>query len=146
MVWLDVSAVIDGYRADYDRTAVLGGPTAEQERLQAIVHDATQAGIAAIQPGAPVAGVMDAVNASLSAAGFAPRDSGRIGHGLGLQSTEPPDVSLTDPTILAPGMVITVEPALIYDHGIYQTEQNIAVTATGHEVLTHSPWQIQTFS
>jgi Xaa-Pro aminopeptidase len=146
MVWLDVSAVIDGYRADYDRTAVLGGPTAEQERLQALVHEATQAGIAAIQPGAPVAGVVDAVNASLQAAGFAPRDSGRIGHGLGLQSTEPPDVSLTDPTILAPGMVITVEPALIYDHGIYQTEQNIAVTETGHEVLTHAPWQIQEFS
>ena len=145
MVWLDVSAVVDGYRADYDRSAVLGGPTPEQERLQGTVHEATQAGIAAIGPGAPVAGVMEAVNAVLGGAGFAPRDSGRIGHGLGLQSTEPPDVSLTDSTILAPGMVITVEPALIYDHGIYQVEQNIAVTETGHEVLTHAPWQIQTF-
>jgi Xaa-Pro aminopeptidase len=92
-----------------------------------------------------VAGVVEAINASLQAAGFSPRASGHISHGLGLQSTEPPDVSLTDPTILAPGMVITVEPALIYDHGIYQTEQNIAVTQTGHEVLTHGPWQIPSF-
>ncbi|MFT4038391.1 MAG: Xaa-Pro peptidase family protein, partial [Thermomicrobiales bacterium] len=84
MVWLDVSAVVDGYRADYDRSAVLGGPTPEQERLQAIVHAATQAGIAAIGPGLPVAGVVEAVNAVLTGAGFAPRDSGRIGHGLGL--------------------------------------------------------------
>jgi Xaa-Pro dipeptidase len=93
MIWMDVSAVVDGYRADCDRTAVLGGPTPEQERLQAIVHEATQASVAAIQPGAPVAGVVEAINASLQAAGFAPRDSGHIGHGLGLQSTEPPDVA-----------------------------------------------------
>lgn len=145
MVWMDVSAVVDGYRADYDRIAVLGGPTPEQERLQAIVHEATQAGIAAIQPGAPVAGVVEAVNTVLVGAGFAPRTGGRIGHGLGLQSTEPPDVSLADPTVLEPGMVITVEPALVFEHGIYQVEQNIAVTDTGHEVLSHAPWQLQAF-
>ncbi len=144
MVWFDVSAIVDGYGADFDRAAVRGGPTPEQQRLQAIAHEATQAGIAAIQPGAPVAGVVEAVNASLRAAGLEP-PTGRIGHGLGLLSTEPPDISLADPTILAPGMVITVEPALIFEHGIYQVEQNVAVTETGHEVLSHAPWQIQSF-
>ena len=38
-------------------------------------------------------------------------------------------------------MVITVAPALIYDHGIYQATQNIAVTETGREVLSHAPWE-----
>jgi Xaa-Pro aminopeptidase len=144
MVWFDVSAIVDGYGADFDRAAVRGGPTPEQQRLQAFAQEATQAGIAAIRPGAPVAGIVEAVNASLRAAGIDP-PAGRIGHGLGLLSTEPPDISLDDPTILEPGMVITVEPALIYDHGIYQVEQNIAVTETGHEVLSHAPWEIHTF-
>jgi Xaa-Pro aminopeptidase len=145
MVWFDVSAIVDGYGADFDRAAVRGGPTPEQLRLQAIAHEATQAGIAAIQPGAPVAGIVEAVNASLRSAGVDP-PAGRIGHGLGLMSTEPPDISLADPTILQPGLVITVEPALIHDHGLYQVEQNIVVTETGHEVLSHAPWELQAFS
>jgi Xaa-Pro aminopeptidase len=144
MVWFDVSAIVDGYGSDVDRAAVRGGPTPEQQRLQATAYEATQAGISAIQPGAPVARIVDAVNASLLEAGVEP-PSGRIGHGLGLQSTEPPDVSLADPTILEPGMVITVEPALIFEHGIYQVEQNIVVTETGHEVLSHAPWELQAF-
>lgn len=145
MLWMDVSAVVNGYKADYDRTAVLGGPTPEQEALQEIVHAATMAGVAAIRPGAPVRSVVEAVNASLASAGMAPRDPGRIGHGLGLQSTEPPNVSLADETILDVGMAITVEPALILDHGMYQVEQNVVVTETGHEVLSHAPHQIRTF-
>lgn len=144
MVWMDVSAIVNGYKSDYDRSAILGGPTAEQAALQETVHAATMAGIAAIRPGAPVRDVVVAVNEVLDTAGLGVRDSGRIGHGLGLQSTEPPDVSLTDPTILAPGMVITVEPAIIRDHGIYQVEQNVAVTETGYELLSRTSPELRT--
>ncbi len=145
MVWFDVSAVVNGYKADFDRAAVLGGPTPEQVMVQETVHAATMAGIAAIQPGAPVRGVVVAVNENLASAGFTPFESGRIGHGLGLQSTEPPDISLADATILDEGMVITVEPALVLDHGIYQVEQNVAVTGTGHEILSRSSWELRAF-
>jgi len=145
MVWLDVSAIVNGYKSDYDRAAVLGGPTPAQVELQELVHTATMVGVSAIAPGVPVRSVVEAVNGSLTDAGFAPRDSGRIGHGLGLQSTEPPNVSLDDPTILDVGMVITVEPALIFDHGIYQVEQNVAVTETGYEVLSHAPHELLGF-
>lgn len=145
MVWLDVSAIVNGYKSDYGRAAILGGPTPRQVELQEIVHAATMAGVAVIAPGVPVRAVVEAVNASLTDAGLAPRDSGRIGHGLGLQSTEPPNVSLDDPTILDVGMVITVEPALIFDHGIYQVEQNVAVTETGYAVLSRAPHHLHSF-
>ena len=88
--------------------------------------------------------VVEAVSSVLVAAGLRPLDSGRIGHGLGLQSTEPPDVSLSDQTNLQPGMVITVEPAIIRDDGIFQVEQNIAVTDQGYDLLTHSPHHLRT--
>jgi Xaa-Pro aminopeptidase len=42
-------------------------------------------------------------------------------------------------------MVITVEPAIIRDEGIYQVEQNVAVTETGYEILTHAPHTIRAF-
>ena len=144
MIWMDISAVVNGYRADYDRAAVVGGPTGEQANLQELVQAATMAGVDAITPGTSVASIVEAVNTSLLHAGLHPLDSGRIGHGLGLQSTEPPDISLADPTILEPGMVITVEPAIIRDHGIYQIEQNVVVTDSGRELLTRTSHELRT--
>lgn len=144
MVWMDVSAVVNGYRADYDRAAVVGGPTSEQLELQELVHMATMAGIRAIRPGIPVGSIVEAVSESLVLAGLQALDSGRIGHGLGLQSTEPPDISLHDPTILEQGMVITVEPAIIREHGIYQVEQNVVVTDTGSEILSRTSHELRT--
>jgi Xaa-Pro aminopeptidase len=144
MIWMDISAVVNGYRADFDRAAVVGGPTSEQEKLQEFVQEATMAGVGAIKPGIPVAAIVEAVSNSLQHAGLQPLDSGRIGHGLGLQSTEPPDISLADSTILEPGMVITVEPAIIRDHGIYQVEQNVAVTDSGSEILTRTSHELRT--
>ena len=91
-----------------------------------------------------MASIVEAVDKSLLHAGLQTLDSGRIGHGLGLQSTEPPDISLTDPTVLEPGMVITVEPAIIRDHGIYQIEQNVVVTASGSDVLTRTSHELRT--
>ncbi len=143
MVWLDVSAVVNGYRADYDRAAVIGGPTSEQMDLQERVHLATMAGVGVVGPGVPVAAIVEAVRASLVDAGLQSLDSGRIGHGLGLQSTEPPDISLADATILEPGMVITVEPAIVRDHGIYQVEQNVVVTNTGSEILSRTSHELR---
>jgi Xaa-Pro aminopeptidase len=146
MVWLDVSAIVNGYGADYDRAAVIGGPAPAQQAMQSIVQEATQAGIAVIRPGVAIKAIADAVNAALIQAGLQPLDAGRIGHGLGLQSSEPPDVSLTDPTILAAGMVITVEPAIVRDDGIYQVEQNVAVTETGYEILTTTSHELRSIT
>ena len=42
------------------------------------------------------------------------------------------------------GMVITVEPAIIRNHGIYQVEQNVAVTETGREMLTRTSHELRT--
>ena len=36
---------------------------------------------------------------------------GRLGHGLGLQLTEPPSNKAGDSSVLLPGMVITIEPS-----------------------------------
>ena len=43
---------------------------------------------------------------------------GRMGHGLGLQLTEPPSIMQSDQTILEKNMIITLEPsiAVSYTH------------------------------
>ncbi len=139
MLWLDLSAIVNGYGSDFCRAGIFGGATAEQEELQSKVYEATLAGVAVIRPGIPASAVAEACNAALVRLGLSPLNVGRLGHGLGLLSTEPPDVSLADNTILEPGLVITVEPTVIRDDGIFEVEENVAVTDDGYDLLSHSP-------
>jgi Xaa-Pro dipeptidase len=67
---------------------------------------------------------------------------GRLGHGIGLSSTEPPSVAEWDPTILAAGMVLTIEPALSHPSGIYCAEQVVLVTDGAPEILTTAPSEL----
>ena len=43
------------------------------------------------------------------------RNCGRMGHGMGLMSTEPPSVTVRDEGILKPGMIINLEPGILVD-------------------------------
>jgi Xaa-Pro aminopeptidase len=144
MVWLDVSAIVNGYGADFNRAAIIGGPSPAQAALQAAVHEATMAGIGVVRPGVAIQAVVEAVSDALARSGLQRLDAGRIGHGLGLQSSEPRDVALSDATVLAPGMVFTVEPAIVREDGIYQVEQNVVVTESGCEILSRSPYELRT--
>jgi len=64
-----------------------------------------------------------------------------LGHGLGLQEHEFPQVRNTSENewILEPGMIFTIEPGLYDPHlGGCRLENDILITETGHEVLTNS--------
>ncbi len=137
MIWIDLGVVWNGYWSDHCRAAVVGPPTAEQQRNWEQVVQVTAKGVEAVRPGAPVGAVVEACTAEAKRLGleftFA---AGRLGHGMGLMSTEPPHVASYDSTVLNPGMVVTVEPGWVLDHGAYICEENVAVTPTGCERLT----------
>ena len=60
-----------------------------------------------------------------------------MGHGFGLQLTEPPSIMPNDKTILRENMVIAVEPFLEYAPGkMIVQEENILITKDGFERLT----------
>ena len=64
-------------------------------------------------------------------------NAGRLGHGVGLQLTEPPSHRPGDKTKLVPNMVITIEPGLEYLPGkMLVHEENIVVTEDGPKLLT----------
>lgn len=66
----------------------------------------------------------------------------RFGHGLGLGLTEPPSVHPADHTRLVPGMVLAIEPGLVYPVAgrpgprLMVHEENIVVTPDGARLLT----------
>ncbi|MCL5045544.1 MAG: Xaa-Pro peptidase family protein [Actinobacteria bacterium] len=145
MAWIDLSAQYGGYYSDFSRAGVVGGPTDEQKRLQQLVYEVTQAGVRLIEPGRPVAEIARTCLRELENRGYKPSfEAGRIGHGLGLNSTEPPHVAIYDPTILEPGMAITVEPGIVNEQGIFVVEENVLVIDSGHEVMSGSRRELWT--
>jgi Xaa-Pro aminopeptidase len=143
LIWTDLGAIYGGYWSDFGRAAVIGQATDRQRRLWDGVHHITQAGVEAIGPGRAIPEVVEAcrreANRRNLEMNFA---AGRIGHGLGLTLTEPPHVAAYEATVLQPGMVITLEPGIVSPEGVYIVEQDIAVTETGHEVLSAGRWEI----
>ena len=133
MVWLDIACRVDGYWSDHARAGVLGGPVGRPGRRAGARRSR--------HPRRRRAGAARCRARCGRPAATLPGESspGRVGHGLGLGTTEPPDVVATSGLVLVPGMVFTVEPLATRANGIYQAETVVAVTADGHEVLTAAP-------
>jgi Xaa-Pro dipeptidase len=140
LVFVDCGANVGGYWADFSRAGVLGGASADQRRLQDVILEATRAGVDAVRVGATLGDVAQASLRVMDEHGleFSSR-AGRIGHGLGMLVTEPPDVAEHVETTIEPGMVLTIEPGVIRDCGIFHAEENVVATERGPEILSHAP-------
>ena len=77
------------------------------------------------------------MNAVLAEAGAIGNNVGRLGHGVGLQLTEPPSHRPGDGTVLIENMVLTIEPGMEYAPGrMIVHEENLVVTRDGPRLLT----------
>jgi Xaa-Pro aminopeptidase len=136
LLWLDGGCVYRGYWSDFARMVAIGRPTAAQRdryrRVRAVMHDC----IAAVRPGVTMPELTARAQRAFAAAGLAFSSHSRIGHGLGLDITEPPSINLADETVVQPGMVLTMEPTSAAEDGFFQLEENYVVTAGGCELLT----------
>ncbi len=143
MVWVDMGANVLGYFADFSRAAVLGPPTAHQREMQEKVREVTQLGMEAVRPGVSVAEVAGVCDREMAKRGLVFNTWGaRYGHGVGLQTTEPPHVAGYDETVIVAGMALTMEPGMCTPEGRFQIEQNFVVTETGVQCLSRTPWDL----
>ncbi len=134
-----------GYYGDVSRTVLKGKASDPVKKMYKAVREAQENGIRTIRAGVDAAKVHAVVCSTLEKAGFKSgvirgKPQGFIhstGHGLGLDIHELPRVSrLKD--ILKKGNVVTVEPGLYYDDlGGIRIEDDVYVTQTGCENLTH---------
>lgn len=134
---IDVGAVYDGYFSDFDRNFAFGRPSDATLRAYKAVYEATDAGFEAARPGATTTDVYNAMWSVMEAAGAIGNDVGRLGHGLGMQLTEWPSNTAFDNTPLVPGMVLTLEPGMMYAPGKSMVhEENIVITESGVQYLS----------
>ena len=137
ILFLDTGATFDGYFCDFDRNYAVGNVSDVAKRAHEAIWQATEAGMAAARPGATTDDLFAAMSKVLQAAGSIGNNVGRLGHGLGLQLTEPPSHRVGDGTRLEVGMVITIEPGMEYAPGkMIVHEENIVVTDGAPAILT----------
>ena len=136
-VLIDMGGRLDGYCSDQTRTWWVGDrPTDEFRRTLDLVREAQRLAIAKVGPGVGTDELHGTARDFFARHGVAEHFTHSLGHGIGLETHEAPGVGPTRPTILKPGMVITVEPGLYYPEwcGV-RWEYMVVVTGDGHEVL-----------
>lgn len=143
MVVVDFGVMKDGYCSDMTRTLLFGDVTPEHKRIFDLVQESQDRAIAAVRPGVPVKEVEAAHRAVFLREGLDDYALRSLGHGIGLEIHEYPRMVIGNPMVLRPGMVFTVEPGLYFpnDCGV-RTEDDLLVTETGAENLSHTPHEI----
>lgn len=154
LVLLDFGGIYHGYCVDLTRVASLGTPDPTALAWHAAVSEAHAASLAAVGPGVWASAVDAAARTVLERRGLGAAFSHGTGHGLGVEVHEAPRVGKCRQTVgatrppgsdddvadvrLAPGMVFTVEPGVyLPGQGGVRLEDDLVVTPTGYELLTH---------
>ena len=148
-VAIEIGATFNRYTSPLFRTAAVGEASPELQRMHDACKEAMEAAIEAIRPGARSRDVQEACQKVIDARGFEPHFRKRVGYGLGVGY--PPtwgeghiiDLKHHDERVLQPNMVFHVVPAL-RENGEYGvgTSETVAVTESGHEVITDFPTEL----
>lgn len=136
LIRMEIFGVLGGYHAGVCRTAVVGEPTAEQERIWANLVACKYLVLERIRPGARAPAIYRAFLEKFSELGFAPISF--VGHGIGLGLHEEPYLGRYGESTLEAGMVLAIEP-LVFIPGRMglQNKDMVAVTEEGCELLSN---------
>lgn len=139
-VLIDWGARGELYLSDLTRVLITGRISPKLERVYGVVLKAQQAAIAAIRPGAILKEIDATARGVIGDAGFGKFFTHGLGHGIGLEIHEGPRFAPNQDRPLKAGMVVTVEPGIyLPEWGGVRIEDDVLVTRTGCEVLSHVP-------
>jgi Xaa-Pro aminopeptidase len=136
-VLIDIGIDVEGYKSDLTRMFFLGKISELVKRVNEHVSCAQRIAIDHIQPGVLVSEVDLAARNYLTKNGLGKYFGHALGHGVGLEIHEDPRLAQNNSTILKPGMIITVEPAVYIPEkfGI-RIEDMVLVTKKGCIILS----------
>jgi Xaa-Pro aminopeptidase len=137
---VDFGCQVDGYRSDMTRTVFVGEPDEAARRRHDAVEEAQRAALDAVVVGVPASVPHEAARDSLAAAGYPGAFSHGVGHGIGLDTHEPPALKKASEATLEAGMVFSIEPGLYLPGEIgIRIEDIVALNETGPQLLTEAP-------
>ena len=138
-VVLDFGARAQGYCSDMTRVVFLGEPSAAMRHAYAVLREANETVEAMLLPGVTGAQAHAKAEEILAAGGFAGKMGHGLGHGVGIDIHEQPNLSPRNERPLVAGNVVTVEPG-IYLEGEFgmRLEDFGVITERGFQVFTQS--------
>lgn len=144
LVLFDLGVIFDGYASDITRTVAFRSISEEASRIYETVRKAQEAALAQCRPKTPMMEVDRAARQVIAEAGYGAHFPHRIGHGLGISAHEYPSLHGKNSDHLSEGMIITVEPGIyVPEIGGVRIEDDLVITADGHQVLTRFPKELQ---
>jgi Xaa-Pro aminopeptidase len=140
LVLIHCNTCVDGYWTDITRTFSVGDVKDQREDMYRAIFEARALALQTIAPGRKAYKIDSAARTVLERLGFGKEFKHSTGHGVGFDAISPnalPRIHPKSDDILAPGMVVNVEPAIYFDSygGIRHCEM-VAVTQDGFELLT----------
>ena len=145
LVTMDVGALYKGYCSDITRTVAVGEISEELNNIYHIVLEAEKRGVAGIKAGMTGKEADKLTRDYIIEKGYGANFGHSTGHGVGLEVHENPRLAMTSDDVLEENMVVTVEPGIYVPNvGGCRIEDDIIVTETGNEVITHSPKELIT--
>ncbi len=136
-VLIDMGVNYSGYKSDLTRVFFLGKISSLAAKIYDIAAKAQTKAISKIKPGAVISEIDAAARNYITQKGYGKNFGHSLGHGIGLEVHEAPNISAENTNKLKKGMVFTVEPA-IYLPGKFgiRIEDTVSVTMEGVDVIS----------
>lgn len=139
-VYLDLGGAYHHYWSDITRSFHIGKPSARYVEAYNRVREAQQLAFESIKPGMRAYDVDKIARDYLAKYDLAKYFLHRLGHGMGLEGHELPNLAKNCDIILEPGMTFSCEPG-VYISGEWgiRIEDTVCVTETGAISFNHYP-------
>ncbi|MGC2778727.1 MAG: M24 family metallopeptidase [Bradyrhizobium sp.] len=136
VIRFDVGGRYRHYRSDMARIACFGEPSAKIAKYHRAVEKGVLRAYEVIKPGLKVADLFNEVVTAVRQEGIPHFKRSHVGHGIGVDGYDPPNISDSSTDVLEENMVICVETPY-YELGFagLQVEDMIRVTGDGAESL-----------
>ena len=136
----EVGVDIGGYTCELERTMIVGSPTTKHERYFGTMLKAQEAAFSAMKPGNKISEVDKATIDVFKKAGLIHLTRHHSGHGLGLETHEPPWLDIGNEQPLQTGMILSCEPG-IYEVRFagFRHSDTVLVTEDEAQLLTYYP-------
>jgi len=144
VIRFDVGGRFEHYRADIARIAVVGEPPARVARYHEALKRGVDRAYDIIRPGVKTSDVFDEVVATVRREGIPHYRRSHVGHGIGIDGYDLPDLTAVSPDVFEEGMVVCVETPY-YELGFagLQVEDMAVVRRDGLESLMRSSRELR---